>query len=356
MAYLSATDLNDIQEVGGVDEKRYSPLGLVDSARDSTEFIDFISPSKKAEMQRISSARNVQLPVIKDQTITVSTSNVGFNFIPTNLPESAQYTFTAVDIFSGFRFYPASYEDNAIDMDWEKMRRMRAVLYAMGQAKESLIQTVLESRKTQVFAGAAVVSGGPGTFNFNTGTDTLEIDLAAQTDTMFNNISALFEINELPGNLRYVTSRGGFQTQIVEALKYGAGNDKNLQALGLPDVGRYYQTGTISAGSDIFNGYVFRDGAVGLVENYPYDFRAGTNFAGKQWSISDMEMPWTRSRVNVYVDNQAAEATSLIDSSNMKMTHFQEMALWDRFFIVYPYNSDLSTRANDIVKISGATS
>ena len=41
--------------------------------------------------------------------------------------------------------------------------------------------------------------------------------------------------------------------------------------------------------------------------------------------------------------------------SNMIMTHFQEMAVWIRFYIVYRYNSDLTTRANDIVKLKGLT-
>ena len=233
---------------------------------------------------------------------------------------------------------------------------MKAVLYAMGNSKESLIATVLESRKTQVLGSTTQVSQGDGTYTFDAGTDILSVAKAAQKETMFYNLEQLMAANELPGNYRIVTNRAGLAVQKSEALKYGAGNDKNLQALGFFGADRMYESGNISGGSDVFNGWFLRDGSIGLVENFPYDFRAGTEFAGKKWSVSDMEMPWTRSRVNVYVDNQSAEATALIDSSNMKMTHFQEMAIWDRFFIVYPYNSDLSTRANDIVKIKGTTS
>lgn len=355
MAYLDATDLNDLQDIGGTDEKRYSQRGLVDAAKDSSPATDdFISPSVREAMKKLSSARNQQEPVIKDQTITVNTTP-GFNFIPSNLPESAQYTFTAVDIFSGFRFYPASYEDNAIDMEWEKRRRMKAVLYAMAAEKESQIASVLETRKTQTWAGTTQVSQGDGTFTFDAGTDILSISKAAQKETIFANMDAMFAINELPGLLRYVTNRGGLQIQMTEMLKYGMSNDKNLQALGFPTADRLYQSGSISAGSDVFNGWVFRDGAIGLVENYPWDFRNGTSFAGKTWSISDIEMEWLRSRINVFVNTEATEATALVNSSNMKMTHFQEMAMWDRFYIVYPYNSSLSTRAQDIVKIKGLT-
>ena len=64
-------------------------------------------------------------------------------------------------------------------------------------------------------------------------------------------------------------------------------------------------------------------------------------------------------RANIYTDTQATDATALITGgtdSNLIMTHFEEMAVWVRFYVVYRYNSDLSTRVNDIVKIQGLTS
>ena len=72
-----------------------------------------------------------------------------------------------------------------------------------------------------------------------------------------------------------------------------------------------------------------------------------------------MELPYCRMRANVYTNSQATEATSLITSgtdSNLIMTAFEEMAIWVRFYVVYRYNGDLANRANDIVKIVGATS
>jgi hypothetical protein len=351
--YLDASDLNDIQDDRAVDEKRFSQRGIVDLAADSGKSVDYIPPSRIEEMQRISSNRKVQLQAIKDQTVVVETSNVGFNFIPSNLPESAQYTFTAVDIFSGFRFFPATYEDNAIDMEWEKKRRMRAVLDAMAVTKEGLISSVLETNKTQVMDHLLSVSQGDGTFTFSS--DILTVSKAAQKETMFYNLEALMAANELPGDYRIATNRAGLAVQKSEAMKYAAGNEKNLKVLGFYGADRMYESGTIQGGSDVFNGWLVRDGDLGLVENFPHDFRAGTSFAGKTWSISDTENPYTRSRLNVYVNTEAVEAGSLVTSSNTLMTHGQEMALWDRFFIVRRYNSDLSTRANAIVKIKGTT-
>lgn len=358
MAFLDATLWNDLQPTQGQDEKRYAELGIINAVKASSQYLDYLSPAGREALSVASSLRNVDFPVIKDQSVTVVTTP-GFANIPSNLPESAQYNFTAYDVFSGFRFYPAAYANNQVNAEWERNNRMLKIAYACGNSIETILATVLNSRKTQVLGYTTQVSQGDGVYSFNTTPDELEISKAAQKETMFANINQLFDSNEIPGMLRYVTSRAGMAVQLTELLKYGSNNDKNLQALGFPTADRIHQSGNISAGSDVFNGYVFRDGAIGMIENYPYDFVAGTKIQGKEWYVSDMELPFAKLRANIFVDTQAAEGTSLVsagEDSNLIMTHFEEMAIWFRFYVVYPYNSDLSTRVNDIVKISGKTS
>lgn len=352
MALLDATQLLDIQLMNPADEKRYPSLGLVDAVAESTPFVDFLSPSDKATMESLSSLRSVKFPAIKDGSITVTTE-AGFNLIPSNMSESVEYTFVPVNIFSGMRVHPAQYKGNSVDAATDISIRAKKVSYEMGRFKEGLLQTVLEARKTQVLDGVTQVSQGDGAFTF--AANTLSITKAAYKDTMFANVSALFDINEISGNLRYVVNRGGLHQPLLEYLKYGSGNDKNLQNIEFVSGDRYHQTSEIAAGSDVANGYVFRDGAIGTVSNFLYDFQARTSFAGKEWMISDTEMPWLRSRVNIFKNTEATEATSLVSSDDMIMTHFEEIAFWDRFYIVYPYNSDLSTRANDIVKFKVTT-
>lgn len=358
MAYLDATDWNDIQDTNATNEKRFSQLGIVDAVKDGTPGTEkFLKPSAIEKLRTASSLRDVQIPVIKDQTVTVNTTP-GFSFIPDNLPESAQYTFTAVDVFSGFRHYPGQFANNSMDEAFVKKEVMKNIAYAMGTSVETLLTTVLEARKTQLLNFTTQVSQGDGTYSFNSGTDTLEINKAAQKETMFFNLDHLMKANELGGEYRIVTNRAGLSVQKAEQLKYSVDNTKNLAALGMFPMSNMYETGNISGGSDIFNGYLLRDGAMGMIENYPFDFRNGTEFAGKKWSISDVEIPFTRMRANIFVNNEATDATALVSAgtdSNLIMTHFQEMAIWLRFYIVYPYNSDLTTRTNDVVKVKGLT-
>lgn len=358
MAFLDATLWNDLQFSDATNEKRFSQLGIVDAVADSTPSTSaFLPPSARESMNSLSSLRNAQLPVLKDQTVSVVTTP-GFSFIPSNLPDSDVYSFTAYDVFSGFRFYPAVNDNNMVDAMWQRDQVMRNVAFAMGNEIETILTARLEERKTQVLAYTDQVSQGDGTFTFNTTDDVLEVSKAAQKETMFFNLEALMAANELPGDYRIVTNRAGLAVKKSEAAKYGVGNEKNLQALGMLGVDRMYETGNIAAGGDIFNGYFLRDGAMGMIENYPYDFRAGTSLYGKQWSISDVDIPFCRLRANIYVDTEATDATSLVsagEDSNLIMTHFEEMAIWIRFYVVYPYNSSLSTRAQDIVSISGLT-
>jgi hypothetical protein len=358
MAYINATLWNDIQVTDATNEKRFSQLGIIDAVKDSTAFVDYIPPSAIEAMSMASSLRDVQIPVLKDQTVTVVTTP-GFQYIPANLPESDQYTFQAYDVFSGFRHYPATYANNSVDSDWARMNVMKNVAYAIGNRIETILSTVIETRKTQQLGYTTQVSQGDGTYSFSTSTDTLTISKAAQKETMFFYMEELMRANEVGGGYRFVGNRGAFATQRAEYLKYGVGQSKDLQALSVFPLDRLYESGNISAGSDVFSGYALRDGSMGIYENFPYDFRNGTEIAGKKWTITDMELPFCRLRANIYTNSEATDATALISSgtdSNAIMTHFEEMAIWVRFYVVYRYNSDIANRVNDIVKIVGATS
>lgn len=357
MSYINATLWNDLQVTNATNEKRFSELGIIDAVKASTMAVDYVSPSAQQHLREASSLRDVQIPVIKDQTVTVNTTP-GFTFIPSNLPETAQYAFTAYDVFSGFRHYPAAHANNTVDSDFQRNAVMNNVAYAMGNTIEGILATNLSSRKSQLLNNTVQHSPTAGDYSFNAGTDQLEIKRAAQKDTTWYNLQALMESNELPGSYRIVTNRGGTAIQKIEMLKYGAGNDKDLRNLGFFDASRMHESGNLSAGSDIFNGYLIRDGAIGMYENFPFDFRNGTEVGGKKWTVSDVELPYMKMRANIYTNAEATDADALITSgsdSNMIMTHFEEMAVWARFYVVYRYNSDLTTRVNDIVSVLGTT-
>jgi len=282
MAYLDSTVWNDIQDTNAVDIARRPKLGLVDAVKDGTPFIDFLSPSAKQQLSEISSLRDIKFPYLKDQEITVVTTP-GFDFIPSNLPETGTYSFNVYDVFSGLRHHPSSYDNNVVDGMYARNSQMLNVAYKMGQTIEGIVAARLEERKTQKLEHLIQINQGDGTYAFDTGaTNILSVNKAGQKETMFSNLTQLMEANEVGGNYRIVTNPAGLAVQKHEALKYSANNDKNLAALGFFTPEQMYESRSISGGSDVFNGWLLRDGAMGLYENYPFDFRQGTVVNGKK--------------------------------------------------------------------------
>ncbi len=142
MANLDASQWNDIQESGSENEKRFAELGLVDSFKASTPFIDYVSASAREALRTTSSLRATEIPIIKDQQVTV-VQTPGFEFIPSNVEESDVYSFNAVDVFSGFRHFPATYANNMIDEQGALEAKMKNIAYQSAITIESLLSATL---------------------------------------------------------------------------------------------------------------------------------------------------------------------------------------------------------------------
>lgn len=338
-------------------ESRRSPLGVINLVKNSTPFCDYISPDLIARIREFSSDRPFSIPSILPQTPTVVTTP-GFTFIPSNLSNSAEYTFTMYDVFSGFEHYPSLYANNVIRAEFDMKTKLDNVLYAMGNKTEEILAVVLNAQKSQVLnhLNSVNYNSGGGTYAF-TGADILTVNVAAQQATMFAPLNSLMTSNEIGGEYSVVTSPGGLTNQKLEALKYGMNNDKNVESWGMMQASDMHTSQNIST-SAVFDGYYVRKGDIAIFPNFPYDFRNGTKVGEKQWSISPMAMPYLQHPVNVFTEKFAANASALSASgtdTNTLMSHGERMGIWFRFVVVYRPNSLLASRPNGIVKIQGLT-
>ncbi len=357
MANLDATLWNDWQAQNATNEKRFVPHGTIDLVNRSTPFCDFITPDIIEKFNTFSGDRGILIPVIQDQQVSVVTTP-GFNFIPNNLTTSAEYTFVAFDVFSGFRHYPSLYANNVINSNFDRNVKMTNVANSMADTIEGILTGVLDTNRTQLLGFTTQVnqSSGSGTYAFDAGTDILTINKAAQQETMFSSLSTLMDANKLPGSYATVVSPAGLAVQKLEALKFGEANTKNIAAIGMISADDMHNSHNIDANSKVFNGYWVKKGAIGMYSNHPFDFRNSTVVDSAKWSVSDVNLPFIGMKANIYTDSFKANATGLVATgtdTNLIMSAGEEMAVWARFYVVFPYNSDLSTRASDIVKIQG---
>lgn len=358
MSKLDKTVWNDFQPVGTKSEATQYQHGLIGMAKKSTpKAKEMLPPSLVEKLGTMSSARSMDIPMFKDQSVVIRT-NASFD-IPKNLLESDTYSVTPIDIFSGYRYYPAQFENNQVDADSYLATVRTNVTNAMADSLEGFIAAKLEELKTQAWDFTAQSNATGGSYSFNTGTDVLEIDLAAQKKAMYFHLKQQADANEQGGTYNIVTSPNGLIASDEEAAKFGANNSENLQwnqSL-LPLDSRFY-TKQAPIGAENFNGWFVRDGAIGLVENFPYDYRQNTVIGGRTWSVSDMELPFLKVRCNIMTNNEATDATAITTplDSNLITTTFQEQAIWCRLYLVHGYNSDRATRPSDVIKIKGLNS
>ena len=354
MAFIDESLFNALQSNAPTNFKRKAPLGVNTAVNNSTPAISsYVPPEIQQALMEMPSDREAEIPVMKDQQVQVNFTP-GFNNIPSNLEESDKYVFGTFDIFSGLRHYPAAYEANMMPSEWSLMQKMDNIDYACGVELEKILLGVMNTRKTQLLDFTEQVSQGDPTFNFDSSTDTLNINKAAQKQNMYGNLLTLANANKIYGDYQFVGSPAStaFMNQEIQA--QGASNTLNLQdypSLGQGSVHESHQI-SVSAGNN-FDGYLFRNGSIGMIENHPYDFRAGTQINSKRWTIADVPSRYTGLRPNIYIDTEATDATSLRDNSNTIMTHFELMCVWYRFYVIFEYNEDLATFPNTIWKLNG---
>jgi hypothetical protein len=351
--FIDFSVLNAYQDRKVQTEKLTQRYGLIDCLKYNTPMNKVLSPTLKAHLQTVE-GRTTQYTGLKEDVIT--TTSVESFTIPAHLSETEQKTLTAVSIFSGFQVYPAWFQNNVVNYQEYLMNKYDEVFAAMAAAKETQIASVLSSYKNQVALDVTQINGGDGVFAFDADLDTVTCNKAAQKDMLFANLKTLARIHKITGNYNFVVNEGGFNLAMNEILKYGAANDKNLANMAnmMPTI---FETLGISSTGFQFVSYMLRDGAIGGVQNYPFDFRNGSTVDSKVWGIMDTPAPYIGERLNVYYNKEAVDASSLGDtSSHLRMTTMEEWGFLDKFFLVTNYNSDLTTRVNDIFKVTGATS
>lgn len=351
--YIDFSVLNAYQDKVTQTEKEVQRYGLIECLKHNTPSNKVLaSPALKSHLQTVQ-GQTTQYTGLKEDVIT--TTSVESFTIPEHLSVSEQKTLTSVSIFSGFRVYPGYFVNNTIEKETYIMNKYDEVFSAMAAAKETQIASALSTYKTQVLAGEAQINNGDGAFAFNTSLDTLTCDLAAQKDALFSNLKTIMRINKKVGNYNMVVNEGGFNLAMNEILKFGQQNQENRQFV-LNQLPMYFETLGIAPSTFQFVAYLLRDGAIGSVQNYPFDFRNGTVVGDKVWGIMPTPAPYVGERLNVFYNKEAVDASSLGDTtSELRMTSYEEWGFLDKFFLVTNYNSDLTTRVNDIVKVTGAT-
>jgi hypothetical protein len=347
MAFIDSSKLVAYQSKTVQKEIKKPVLEAVDFMRAQTPLFKGLGADLKNAIEN-ANGQTVSMISMKDLTTEAATE---FSFdIPLNLGESASTNVTIYQFWTGFHAYKYAHAKNAISEEEYYMVKYAECDKTLAESVSAQIATIMAARRTQVLTTTGVPSG----MAFNPTSDSLTIANALKATPFFDNLETLMTLNDMEGTYSMLSSIGlGF---ILSTHKmYGAANDKNLLAQSLPSL-FYDKKITAPSGSDA-SGYFVKDGAFALVESYPIEFlqRASVGTTAK-WDIGSMNLPLAKMRPLLYEEEYKADTNSVNSGRPTSgMTVGKKIGMGVSFAVLSSYNSDLTTRPNDVLRVDFTT-
>jgi hypothetical protein len=344
MSYLDATFLNDYQASKTQTELRTDEYGIINAVKSDTPNYKALTPQLE-QFINTAMGRTFTMPAIKEQTPVTAT--VESFTIPANISESETTTASLVTLFSGFHWYDALANENMITKEDYISNKLDEIFKGFALAKEATTLTAIDGQKTQVLTYNPLANDG-----ITFGASTLTATLAAQKELIFSNLNVIAESNGLMDQKIMVSSPG------IKAMQnwkdtYGSQNSRDLTETGaIPEL----HTSNRVTNAARWTGYMWDKGSFAYVNNFKHEFVKGETVGDfAKWDISSMAMPYINEQVMTYIEEAKADASGLqTNSGEYIMSKVTKYAFVHRYLILTPYNSDITTRINPVVKIVGS--
>jgi len=331
-------------------EFRPIETGAIDFIKMHSQFCPVLTMAIREHLSKVS-VQVSSFPALDEMTPTTTTVE-SFD-IPENFSVSREVIVTAISIFSGYRIFPSMFYDNDIARGEYESNKLNEVFQEMGNKKEAQILAHLNSVKNQATLAVTQVNNDTGVYAWNAGSKELEIDLAAQKNMLFGSLQTIFRINNRNKAVSMLVNTGGLNVALNTIEKLGQNNASNQQNTrnSLPPV---FETLNLDPGSDQFAGYMAQLGAIGMVQNFPPDFRNNSKTADSEWDVTPFEVPHLKAQLNVFYNKEKDDPSAKGGSSaNTRMSYYEEYGFLDRFFFLEVFNSDAANRVGDVVKLKG---
>jgi hypothetical protein len=262
--------------------------------------------------------------------------------IPFNLPETDYTSLSLVTLAVGYAMFPEDFENDSIDASIIEQNRIQECDEAMAKALEDLLDTHLNTYKSQNWTDDPDLG-----LTFNADNDVLEVSKAAQfDDSLFAHLRTLADVNDWDGENAKLIANPMVGVVYNKIAQLGAANNKNLQFQAIPQT---FMSNRVTNSTDArWSGYLVENGSVGIVPNYTLPFRTREDrVPGSMYDISAVPLPRLGDRVMLY--KEYSKATS--KNSNVSWKELNGM--FYNFFLLKKYNSSYSTQVSNILKIDG---
>jgi hypothetical protein len=336
---LAATQLQEIRVKNpdfDKNEHRLSEYGALDFFIQQSDNDPLLTQEMKAKA-RESAGKTLKIPVIQhDGDVVVS--NVRSCVVADAENTSALVGVTFATYSTGFTIVPAMYSNNEIDRENDLAKKLKKCARALGAALDNAAIAALEAAKTQVIADSLI-------YTFSS--DILSVDWDAREDIL-GDIEPMMNSNDFYGFV-HIIGNAGVRSLIGKLAEKAEYNEVNKT---LEWRGKYfhYSNRIQNDTNQYATFYAVESGNVDLLFRYDRETILEGAGAGHTWEMYNM--PYINIPVGLhhYVavgDQSAIAGDATADLTCARKEYFGFSV--DVAFVV-AYNSNLSTRANPIMK------
>lgn len=341
MAYLLQTELAAIQTSTTETELRKKTHGVIPFAFDQTPSMPALTSEVKAAIE-MANGRYVDISALKEMTPDI-TRSFTYDITP-NLSESDKTRVTVYTVMSSFQYNPYTFLNNAAGAEEYKINKLKEIDKAIASDVSTTLLSILDARKTQVLD----VTGAPTGVLFNA-SDYVTMTEAVQAKPFFDYLETIMMQNNLNGEYSAVGTHS-LRHILADIKQYGSSNDKNLLAQSFPTT--YFESNLAVTASSNATAYMVKDGAIGIQQTYPAIFVANeSRIPGIEFSIGAQPLPQTGMKPLIMKQTQAYDETALSSHQAAGMSLVENYKVGVSFAVVSTYNSDITTRVNDVVKL-----
>ncbi len=294
------------------------------------------------EKAEISIGNTLQTPVINYDG-TISIGNTRSVTIADSENTSAMYTISFATYSWGFTIVPAMYSNNEIKIQKDFEAKFNKYLYLFGATMDNACIAALEAAKSQVFADS---------LNYTVTANTLAAAWS-QRENIIGDINPIMAANDhfMP---IHILGNGGVESAIRKMTEKDLYNEVN-KTLEYSDKTLHFSS-RIANAADIFSTmYAVQMGSLGILPRFERESLLNTvSRTGHEWGIDTL--PMLDFPVGTYYYESVGDFSAIAGAATADLTRARKehYGFAVDVAVLTPYNSDLSTIANPIVKATVA--
>lgn len=337
---LINTRIQNVRAKSNLDknELRPSRYGALDLFMvDSEQPGGILTPELKEKAMN-SIGNTLETPVI-DFDAGISIGSTRSVTIADSENTSQMYTVSFTTYAWGFTIVPAMYMNNEISIQADFERKFLKYLYKFAETLDTAALAALSTNKTQVFNEL---------LTYTTTANVVQVPYVDR-ENIIGDLNPMMAANDHFGML-HLLGNGGVESAIRKMAEYDIYNEQN-KTLKYSDKMLHFSSRLANGVGESANLYGVQAGSLGILQRMERESILRTAMAdGTQWDIDTL--PLINFPVGTYFyeskgDFNAIGGAATADLTRAKKEHYGFAV--DVAFLT-PYNSDLSTIANPIMK------